>query len=206
MDEKEKQAQNIEQKDKQPNVAARGGAEKDSRDGIVSATASLREEIARIVRGEDSDASLILGPHWVERDGQRALVVRAFRPGATEASILWRGNPAQAMTEIHSGGVFEAFAPASALALRKGETLGSHGGAEAAKSQSLSTPVAVLGDSRLPSPAEYRLQFRFADRYGAAAARHKCVVGEGSRAVGTDCGSQRHLVLPRSGSSSESTV
>ena len=148
----------MDEKDKRPG----GGAEKDNRDGIVSSTAGFREEIARIVRGEDSDASLILGPHWVERDGQRVLVVRAFRPGATEASILWRGNPAQAMTEIHPGGVFEAVAPASAVALRKGETLGS-GGADTAKNKSLSTPVAVLGDSRLPSPTEYRVQFRFAE-------------------------------------------
>ena len=124
MDEKEKQAQNVEPRDKQADSMEKkdklagsieqkdkrpgGGAEKDSRDGIVSSTASFRDEIARIVRGEDSDASLILGPHWVERDGTRVLVVRAFRPGATEASILWRGNPAQAMTEIHAGGVFEA--------------------------------------------------------------------------------------------------
>jgi hypothetical protein len=124
MDEKEKQAQNVEPRDKQADSMEKkdklagsieqkdkrpgGGAEKDSRDGIVSSTASFRDEIARIVRGEDSDASLILGPHWVERDGTRVLVVRAFRPGATEASLLWRGNPAQAMTEIHAGGVFEA--------------------------------------------------------------------------------------------------
>src|ERR1700734_4499639 len=119
MDEKEKQAQNveredkeaggIEKKDKRPNVAAAGGAEKDNRDGIVSSTAGFREEIARIVRGEDSDASLILGPHWVERDGKRVLVVRAFRPGATEASILWRGSTEpQPMTRIHRDGGFEA--------------------------------------------------------------------------------------------------
>jgi 1,4-alpha-glucan branching enzyme len=147
----EKETRNIDQKNKQP-------------DGASVAGTNLREEIARIVLGEDSDASLILGPHWVEREGKRVLVVRAFRPGAIEASLLWRGNPEpQAMTEVHPGGVFEAVAPASAVALRKGETVGPHGGADAAKSKSLSTPVAVLGDSRLPTPTEYRVQFRFAD-------------------------------------------
>src|ERR1700722_14972867 len=119
MDEKEKEAGNIEPKDKE----ARGGAEKDDRDGVVSSTAGFRDEIARIVRGEDTDASLILGPHWVERDGTRVLVVRAFRPGATEASILWRGNPTQAMTEIHPGGVFEAVASLSEVAPLGAETL-----------------------------------------------------------------------------------
>src|SRR5580693_2551772 len=110
MDEKDKQADSIEKKDKQP-----GGAS-------ITGT-SFRDEIERIVRGEDSDASLILGPHWVQRDGKRVLVVRAFRPGATEASILWRGNPAQAMTEIHAGGVFEAVASLSEAESRGVETL-----------------------------------------------------------------------------------
>src|SRR5271155_5502868 len=92
-------------------------------DGVKTAGANLREEIERIVRGEDSDASLILGPHWVQRDGKRVLVVRAFRPGATEAGILWRGNPAQAMTEIHPGGVFEARVSLSEADSREVETL-----------------------------------------------------------------------------------
>jgi len=122
-EQKDKQADGIEKKDKRPNVAAGGGAEKDNRDGVVSSGAGFREEIARIVRGEDSDASLILGPHWAERDGKRVLVVRAFRPGATEASILWRGSPAQAMTEIHPGGVFEAVASLSEAESRGAETL-----------------------------------------------------------------------------------
>ncbi len=80
--------------------------------GAIGVGANLRDEIERVVRGESDDASRILGPHWVERDGKRVLVVRAFRPGAMEASIFWRGNSeAQAMTEIHPGGVFEALAP-----------------------------------------------------------------------------------------------
>ena len=122
----------MEQKDKQP-------------DGVKTAGANLREEIERIVRGEDSDASLILGPHWVERDGKRVLVVRAFRPGATEASILWRGNPAQAMTEIHPGGVFEAVASSSAVTRAKSKPAACARCAAAAQSGSLSTPVAVRG-------------------------------------------------------------
>ena len=74
--------------------------------------ANLRDEVERVVRGESDDASRILGPHWVERDGKRALVLRAFRPGAMEGSIFWRGNSKpQAMTEIHPGGMFEAVGP-----------------------------------------------------------------------------------------------
>src|SRR5271169_870132 len=106
-------------------------------DGVKTAGANLREEIERIVRGDDSDASLILGPHWIERDGKRALVVRAFRPGATEANLLWSGiSEPQAMTQIHRDGAFEAIASPSAGILREGEA---------------------------PAPNAYRLRFRFAD-------------------------------------------
>src|SRR3984885_11971480 len=170
-EQKDKQADSIEKKDKRPNVAAGGGAEKDSRDGIVSFSASFREEIARIVRGEDSDASLILGPHWVEREGQRVLVVRAFRPGATEASLLWRGNPEpQTMTEIHPGGVFEAIAPSraagsggeSAATLREATESPIVAGSSESKSASTTTASVPGGVGAIP-PTEYRVQFRFVE-------------------------------------------
>jgi len=114
----------MEQKDKQP-------------DGVKISGANLRDEVERIVRGEDSDASFVLGPHWIERDGKRVLVVRGFRPGAVEGSLLWRGNAVpQPMTQIHSDGVFESVAAPGNPALRDGEAL---------------------------APNAYRLRFRFAD-------------------------------------------
>ena len=43
-----------------------------------------KESVERIVRAEDSDPFQILGPHWIDRDGQRVLAIRVFRPGAIE--------------------------------------------------------------------------------------------------------------------------
>src|SRR6202046_4620640 len=128
----------MEQKDKQP-------------EGAKTARASFQDEIERIVRGEDSDASQVLGPHWVERDGKRVLMIRAFRPSATEASQLWRGNAVpQAMTQIHPDGVFEAVAPSGAGVVSKGD--------EGAASDST-----LLREGDALAPNAYRLRFRFAD-------------------------------------------
>ena len=81
--------------------------EQQAEPGNVS-RASVQEQIERVVRGEHAEPSAVLGPHWVERDGGRALAIRAFRPNAVEASVVWSEETApRAMVEIQSGGVFE---------------------------------------------------------------------------------------------------
>ncbi len=133
-------------------------------DAVKTTCASLREEVERIVRGEAEDASKILGPHWIERDGKGVLVVRAFRPAAIEASILWRGNPeAQPMMEVHSDGVFEGVAPSRAAALREEAVVVLTAADSSESKPALSSIAAVPGRGEPVSPTEYRLQFRFAD-------------------------------------------
>jgi 1,4-alpha-glucan branching enzyme len=161
----------MEQEDKKPN----GELGKDTRSGATAVGANLRDEIARVVRGESDDASRILGAHSVERDGKRVLLVRAFRPGAMEASIFWRGNTeAQVMTEVHPGGVFEAIAPSRAASreepaapldaptLRKKTVSPIVAGSSESKPALASLPT-VSSEGESISPTEYRLQFRFED-------------------------------------------
>ncbi|HEX4002183.1 MAG TPA: 1,4-alpha-glucan branching protein GlgB [Candidatus Acidoferrales bacterium] len=96
----------------------------------------LHEEIESIVQAEHSSPFGVLGPHWIERAGRRSLTIRAFRPGAQKAAVLWGADrKAYPATRIHPDGVFEANLPADALTLRDGNTV---------------------------SPAAYRLQFHFA--------------------------------------------
>jgi 1,4-alpha-glucan branching enzyme len=97
-------------------------------------------EVGRVVSGKDSDPFHILGPHWVERDGIRSLAIRAFRPGATGAKIIWGPSKTiHAARQIHPDGFFEAELP----------------------------PEAVGSGSSLSaeefSPDAYRVRFRFAD-------------------------------------------
>ena len=96
----------------------------------------LHDEIESIAQAEHSSPFGVLGPHWTERGGARALAIRAFRPGALEAVVLWGADrKAYPTALVHPEGVFEAMLPADALKLRAGE----------------------------PIPASaYRLQFRFA--------------------------------------------
>src|SRR5208282_4525700 len=94
------------------------------------------EEVARIVRAEDSDPFQILGPHWIDRDGKRVLAIRAFRPGATGATILWGRSGVAPASQIDAGGFFEAIVPSDVTKLH--------------------------GDEPVPANA-YRIQFRFAD-------------------------------------------
>jgi 1,4-alpha-glucan branching enzyme len=148
----------MEQEDNKPN----GAQEKATPGGATAVGTNLRDEIERVVRGESDGASRILGPHWVERAGTRVLVLRAFRPGAMEASIFWRGNPeAQAMTEIHPGGMFETVAPSWVAASREEAPVDDAG---SSGSKPASAPIANISEDAEPiSPTVYRLQFRFAD-------------------------------------------
>ena len=98
------------------------------------------QEVERIVFARHSDPFQILGPHWIERDGTRSLAVRAFRPGAVGASIVW--GPSKTIyqaQQIHSAGFFEASLPRDAV------------------SSANTTGAAEI------SPDAYRVRFRFAD-------------------------------------------
>ena len=94
------------------------------------------DEIESLALAEHSNPFEILGPHWIARGESRSLAIRAFRPGAQQAAVLWGPDrkPYPAAL-IHSDGVFEVILPAETPDLREG------------------API---------SPTAYRLQFRFA--------------------------------------------
>jgi 1,4-alpha-glucan branching enzyme len=95
----------------------------------------LRDEIESVVQADHADPFGILGPHWIGQGGARALSIRAFRPGAEKAGVLWGpGRKLYPAVAIHPGGMFEVILPADTPNLREGD------------------PIA---------PAAYRLQFRF---------------------------------------------
>src|SRR4029077_4806519 len=92
------------------------------RSGATSPPAkSLADELADLVRAEQSDPFRVLGPHRFERDGKKMLAIRAFRPVARERSVLWNpGQTAYPSVQIHPAGVFEANIAASQLGLSDG--------------------------------------------------------------------------------------
>ena len=93
------------------------------------------EALERILRAEDSDPFQILGPHWIERAGKRMLAIRLFRPGASEAKIIWKNGTVSAAGKIAEG-LFEA----------------------------VIDPVAAKLPAGAPVPVDaYGVRFRFAD-------------------------------------------
>ena len=98
------------------------------------------QAVESIVSAKHSDPFQILGPHWIEHDGGRSLAIRVFRPGATDAKILWgQSKKLFEASSVHAGGFFEAIIPAGAFP--SGETPGADG----------------------ISPGSYRVRFSFAD-------------------------------------------
>lgn len=92
--------------------------------------------LGRLVRAEDSDPFRILGPHWIDRGGAKALVVRVLRPGAVEVNVILSDSKKVIPTKkIHPDGLFEAVLPQDSA----------HAPGEAIR------------------PGAYRLWFRFAD-------------------------------------------
>jgi len=97
----------------------------------------LHDEIESVVQADHSDPFGILGPHWTGSSGAPSLLIRAFRPGAKKASVLWGvDRKIYPATLTHPGGVFEAILPPDLPGVRGGEAV---------------------------SPTAYRLQFEFAD-------------------------------------------
>ena len=68
---------------------------------------SFQEEVEEIANGKHPDPFHILGPHWIEREGQPLVAIRAFRPGAAGLDILASGEVHHA-ARIHPDGLFEA--------------------------------------------------------------------------------------------------
>ncbi len=100
-----------------------------------------QSEIERIVRAESSDPFHFLGPHWLDRDGNRVLAIRAYHPAASEMAVEWLPNSpkrhsAIAAEKIHPGGVFEAI---------------------------VQNNVSQLRDNQEIEATSYRLYFRFPD-------------------------------------------
>ena len=66
------------------------------------------EEINRIIKGEHPDPYSILGNHKIKLNGQDAVVIRVFVPGAETASVVEDGTVTEfPMTKIHPDGLFE---------------------------------------------------------------------------------------------------
>jgi hypothetical protein len=52
----------------------------------------LERDIALLLRAENRDPFRLLGPHIVEENEEKRLVVRGYFPGATQASVLLDGR------------------------------------------------------------------------------------------------------------------
>jgi 1,4-alpha-glucan branching enzyme len=101
----------------------------------------LAEDYDDLLAARESDPFRLLGPHWVDRDGEKALAIRSIRPDATGLSIAWArpGAPGAAIfpaAEIDQAGLFESVIPAATLGLNGTEAI---------------------------SPTDYRLRFLFPD-------------------------------------------
>jgi 1,4-alpha-glucan branching enzyme len=69
-------------------------------------------DVALLVRAENRDPFRLLGPHVVEEDERRRLVVRGFFPRASEVFVLLQGHAdAIPASRIHADGLFEATLP-----------------------------------------------------------------------------------------------
>jgi 1,4-alpha-glucan branching enzyme len=75
--------------------------------GVTTAT---REEIESLFNGEHSDPFHVLGAHRVDWEGQPAVAIRVYLPGAEQVWVARDSGllPAQ---RVHGGGFFEALFP-----------------------------------------------------------------------------------------------
>ena len=78
---------------------------------MASAPATLPPAATELLaRGLHTDPFAVLGPHDLDHEGRRGLVIRAFRPHAAEIAVRdVVGNRTIPMTRLHSEGVFELF-------------------------------------------------------------------------------------------------
>lgn len=78
----------------------------------------VAQELDLLLRAEHSDPFRLLGPHVVERDGARRVVIRTLQPHAASVEVVFRGNRIAAQRvefRPHSpgeaDGIFEALLP-----------------------------------------------------------------------------------------------
>jgi 1,4-alpha-glucan branching enzyme len=72
-----------------------------------------QDDFALLARAEHADPFRVLGPHVVERHGERRVIVRAFAPYASSVSVLFGGKSIPA-TRVDPEGIFEALLPVAA--------------------------------------------------------------------------------------------
>ena len=102
----------------------------------------VADQFDALIAARESDPFHLLGPHWIERGGQKVLAIRSLRPDARELSLVWGKGAAEttyAAAKIDPIGLFEATLPAAALKMSGDE------------------PIA---------PIDYRLRFGFPDGAG----------------------------------------
>ena len=75
------------------------------------------QDVEKLVRIEHPDPHSILGGHPFEFQGKKGVVVRAFHPDATAASVLTEGKEPLGMEKCHEGGLFACFLPDQDLPL-----------------------------------------------------------------------------------------
>ena len=75
----------------------------------------LERELAALARAEHGDAFRLLGPHAVERGGERRIVVRAMQPHAASVSVLVNGEviPGERIETGGPSGIFEVLLPSA---------------------------------------------------------------------------------------------
>jgi len=99
----------------------------------------IADQFDALITARESDPFHLLGPHWIERDGEKILAIRSLRPDARELSLVWGRGAAEttyAAAKIDPAGLFEAMLPAAALKMSGDEAI---------------------------APIDYRLRFGFPD-------------------------------------------
>jgi 1,4-alpha-glucan branching enzyme len=95
------------------------------------------QAVDEVVRGRFSEPFQLLGPHRIERDGEKLVVIRVFRPDAKEVTVLSSsGGGARQAIQTHPDGLFEAVVSVDF--------------------------VGAKADGAI-EPSSYRLRFRFPD-------------------------------------------
>ena len=86
-----------------------------SQDKRQEPVSELERELAALARAEHGDAFRLLGPHAVERGGERRIVVRAMQPHAASVSVLVNGEviPGERIETGGPSGIFEVLLPSA---------------------------------------------------------------------------------------------
>ena len=66
----------------------------------------MKAELDALVKGEYSDPHHLLGGHPYHQGDKKGVVIRAFHPDASIATLLIEGQSLD-MPRIHPGGIFE---------------------------------------------------------------------------------------------------